>query len=93
MRVHAAEALAALALVPLCGPASAGDTAKLSWDMDALSKAPQSSPAGGFKEKGVSALFFGGVPYKGGRRYRIFAWYGAPKVEPGRKVPAMVCQT
>ena len=27
--------------------------------------APQSSPAGGFKEKGVSAPFFGGVPYKG----------------------------
>jgi dienelactone hydrolase len=37
----------------------------------------------------VSALFFDGVPYKGAPT-RVFAWYGTPKVEPGRKVPAMV---
>ncbi len=89
MRADAAKALAVLAWILSCGSASAADTVKLPWDMGPLSVAPKSSPAAGFEEKGVSALFFDGVPYKGAPT-RVFAWYGAPKVEPGQKVPAMV---
>jgi dienelactone hydrolase len=46
------------------------------------------------REKGVNdcevrTLFYDGVPFKG-KPTRVFAYYGAPKVPPGTKVPAMV---
>ena len=50
---------------------------------------PQTHPAPGFEADGVRALFYDGVPWQG-KPTRVFAWYGAPKTEPGRKVPAMV---
>ncbi len=84
-----AKTLPVLGLVLLCGPALAAGAARPPWDMEALSKAPESLPAAGFHEEGLSALFFEGLPYQG-KPTRVFAWYGVPKGEPGKKVPAMV---
>ncbi|MBN2308239.1 MAG: acetylxylan esterase [Candidatus Hydrogenedentes bacterium] len=72
------------------------------WDMDALRQAPKvydagtyGTPSAGadresqFSGEGVRALFYEGLPWKGAPT-RVFAWYGAPDVAPGEKVPAMV---
>lgn len=59
------------------------------WDLKALGKAPRYEAAAGFDEPGVRALFYEGVPYKGQKTW-VFAWYGAPKLAPGAKAPAMV---
>jgi len=50
---------------------------------------PHTYPAPGFECPGVKALFYDGLPWKG-KPTRVFAWYGAPQTEAGRKVPAMV---
>ncbi len=86
---RASFAAVCFALLALCAPAPAAQPDAMPWDMDALSKAPKSAPAEGFSEEGVSALFYDGVPCKDAPT-RVFAWYGLPKTEPGRKVPAMV---
>jgi dienelactone hydrolase len=86
---RAALAVVSLALLTLCVMAPAAEPAAMPWDTQALFKAPKSAPAEGFTEEGVSALFYDGVPYKDAPT-RVFAWYGAPKTEPGKKVPAMV---
>ena len=78
-----------LAVVAAALPLAAAEPAALPWDTAALFQPPKSAPAEGFNEEGVSALFYDGVPFKGAPT-RVFAWYGAPKVEPGKKAPAMV---
>src|SRR5689334_13356583 len=80
MRRSSVAALAALLL------AAVAPQQKL-WDVEALAKAPAVTPAEGFEADGLRALFYEGVPYRGAPT-RVFAWYGAPKVEG--KVPAMV---
>jgi dienelactone hydrolase len=50
---------------------------------------PEVYPADGISADGVRALFFAGPDWKG-KPTRVFAWYGVPKVEPGKRVPAMV---
>ena len=52
-------------------------------------KPPQVYPAPGFESPGVRALFYDGLPWKG-KPTRIFAWYGAPQTEAGKKAPAIV---
>lgn len=37
----------------------------------------------------MRAFYYEGEPYRG-KPTRVFAYYGAPKVEPGKKVPGMV---
>jgi dienelactone hydrolase len=64
-----------------------GAAAQSTWDLDALSKAPKSTPAEGFEVDGVKAVFYDGPAYKG-KPTRVFAWVGVPKAEG--KVPAMV---
>jgi len=59
------------------------------WDLNALSEPPQTYPADEFREEGVQALFYDGLPFEG-QPTRVFAWLGMPKVEPGTKVPGMV---
>jgi len=59
------------------------------WDMMALSEPPQLFDAPGFEAEGVQALFYEGRPFDGNPT-RVFAWYGAPRHEPGEKLPAMV---
>lgn len=56
---------------------------------DAVWQVPKTYPAPGFEAAGVKALFYDGLPWKG-KPTRVFAWYGAPQVEAGKKVPAMV---
>ncbi|MCY3023980.1 MAG: acetylxylan esterase, partial [Planctomycetota bacterium] len=56
---------------------------------EAVWQVPKTYPAPGFDTPGVKALFYDGVPWKG-KPTRVFAWYGAPQVEAGKKVPAMV---
>ncbi|HTI50608.1 MAG TPA: acetylxylan esterase, partial [Planctomycetaceae bacterium] len=59
------------------------------FDLKTLSQVPAQYPAEGFAEPGVRALFYGGEPYQG-KPTRVFAYYGAPAVPAGTKVPAMV---
>lgn len=59
------------------------------WDLEALSRSPAVYPAEGFEAKGVKAIFYEGLPFRG-KPTRVFAWLGVPKVEPGEKVPGMV---
>jgi hypothetical protein len=50
---------------------------------------PAMYPAPGLEAPGVRALFYEGPVWRG-QPTRLFAWYGAPAVKPGRRVPAMV---
>lgn len=59
------------------------------WEMQALTAPPKSRAADGFDEGGVKSLFFEGLPYHGAPT-EVFAWYGAPRTETGKKVPGMV---
>jgi pimeloyl-ACP methyl ester carboxylesterase len=68
---------------------NAPQAATMPWDRKALYQAPKTYPAPGFEAAGVKALFYESVPYKG-KPTRVFAWYGAPTVKPGEKLPAMV---
>lgn len=61
----------------------------VTWDLDALYRAPEVFEAPGFTEEGVRALFYAGPPWKG-KPTRIFAWYGAPRAEGGGRLPGMV---
>ena len=50
---------------------------------------PKTFPAEGISADGVTGVFFDAMPWKG-KPTRAFAWYGMPKIEPGKKVPGMV---
>jgi dienelactone hydrolase len=52
-------------------------------------EAPHSSPAPGFTEDGVKAVFYDGPAWKG-KPKRVFAWVGLPNLEPGAKAPGIV---
>jgi cephalosporin-C deacetylase-like acetyl esterase len=78
------NSLAGLALLLL---AAAPPQEKASWDLEALGKAPKTQPSDQFKIEGLQEFFYEGLPYQG-KPTRVFAFYGAPKVEG--KVPAMV---
>ncbi|HEX8913019.1 MAG TPA: acetylxylan esterase [Humisphaera sp.] len=82
--------LAILLLAPAAALAQATRPAAGPMVLDPVTlKAPKTYPAEGFKADGVTAVFLEAMPYKG-KPTRAFAWYGVPKVEPGKKVPAMV---
>ncbi len=59
------------------------------FDLQAPAQPPATFPAEGFSTDGVRAFFYEGPPFQG-RPTRVFAYYGAPRVEPGTKVPALV---
>jgi len=65
------------------------DFSAATWDLKALSKPPREYPAPGFSAPGVRALFYDGLPWKG-KPTRVFAWYAAPELKAGEKVPAMI---
>lgn len=71
--------------------ARAADVAKARgpWDMQALSRAPQTYPAPDFPTSDVRPLFFDGLPWKG-MPTRVFAWMGIPEHAPGQKMPGIV---
>lgn len=64
-------------------------TYPMPWDLSALGVAPCVFEAVGRGSAEVKAVFYEGLPWKG-RPTRVFAYYGLPNVETGRKVPAMV---
>ena len=74
---------------------SAASQEKVAWDLEALGKAPKTAPAEGFDVEGLRSLTYEGLPHQG-KPTRVFAFYGAPKVEGpstrlgASKVPAMV---
>lgn len=57
--------------------------------MTALSRPPVTYSAHEFDDRGVSALFFEGVPWKG-RATRVFAFLGLPKLKVGERAPGLV---
>lgn len=59
------------------------------WPIERVEAAPAFQWAPEFKEAGVRALFFDGLPYHE-QPTRVFAWYGVPEVKPGQRCPAMV---
>ena len=60
------------------------------WDTERLRRGPKTfEPPAGIEAKGLRAIWYEGEPYRG-KQTRVFAWYGAPQVKPGTKVPAMV---
>ena len=71
--------------------ARAGARQPLPWDCEALFKTPATydAPAVAGTTNGVRALFYDNEPYQG-RPTRVFAYYGCPKTEPGKRVPGMV---
>ena len=104
MRLDRLHVLAAVSIVALAATLAAtaataaegDDMARKSdtraagpWNLKELAKPPKVYPAPGFAEKGVRAIFYEGLPWKGNPT-RVFAWYGLPQRKAGEKVPAMV---
>jgi dienelactone hydrolase len=83
--------LAYIAASILCatGFCAAAETGKSPWDMEALSRVPKTFDDPAHSTSDVKAIFYEGLPWRG-KPIRVFAYYGVPKVEAGKKVPAMV---
>jgi cephalosporin-C deacetylase-like acetyl esterase len=79
----------ATTILTLCFFALACHAAEIPWNLDALSQPPAYTPAEGFIEPGVSAIYYDGPAYQG-KPTKVFAWYGLPKLAAGEKAPAMV---
>lgn len=60
------------------------------WNLDALKKVPLSQDVPGKNDGEVKAVFIDGIGGPDGKPTRFFAYYGIPKAEDGKKVPAMV---
>lgn len=83
-----------LALVGLTGASAVAgrapdDPSGPMWDLKALSRMPRVTPAEGFEEPGVRAVWIEGPSYRG-KPTRVFAWIGMPRAAPGERVPGMV---
>ncbi|MBT3376495.1 MAG: prolyl oligopeptidase family serine peptidase [Lentisphaerae bacterium] len=60
------------------------------WDVQALLDSPRIHPAPGHHADGMQALFYDGLPWKGGPT-RVFAWLGLPPgLAPGETCPGIV---
>jgi dienelactone hydrolase len=59
------------------------------WDLAKLFKAPAMHPAKIIEAKGVNAIFYEGLSYRG-RPTEVFAYVGMPDVPAGTKVPGIV---
>jgi len=78
-----------LSTLLLCCPLLVADDSKLMQVTPAMLTAPKTYPAEGFEAKGMKAIFYEGMLYKG-QPTRVFAWLGLPEREPGTKVPGIV---
>jgi dienelactone hydrolase len=82
-----------LALCAVLGSVSpdarADEAPQVLWDIQKLSRAPQTYPAPELASDGVQALFFEGLPWKG-KPTRVFAYIGIPPHQPNEKVPGIV---
>jgi dienelactone hydrolase len=61
---------------------------RIPWDLAALSRPPRVTEAAS-PERGVRALLFESVPWRG-KPTRVFAYYGAPTRRSGERLPAIV---
>ena len=69
--------------------AHAAERGAIPWDVKALSVAPRIYDDPQHSTDEVKAIFYEGLPWKG-HPTRVFAYYGLPKMEGNRRVPAMV---
>jgi len=88
-RTRFSASLFLLALVTCVAAAEPARPAAQQWDLAVLGQTPKTYPAPGLEVPDVRSLFYDGPQFQG-RPTRVFAYYGAPKVEPGKRVPAMV---
>lgn len=58
------------------------------WNEKVL-KRPEIFQARGYEKRGIGALFFEGIPYRGNKT-RVFAYVGIPEVVNGNKLPGIV---
>lgn len=84
-----ALALMMISLLTLPPTAHADTPELMPWDFKALSQPPKFTDDPAHSSDEVKALFYDGVPWKG-QPTRVFAYYGAPKTEPGKRVPGIV---
>lgn len=81
---------AAALLLMVSAAARADEKRGVTFDIEALSKAPATFPADELQAPGVTALFYEGMAFRG-RPTRVFAYLGFPEQSPqGEKLPAMV---
>ncbi len=82
----------------LIASAAANDASKASaslpfevprWDMKVLGSAPKTHPADAPQAKGMTAVFYDGLPWHK-HPTRVFAYYALPKLPPGSKAPGIV---
>lgn len=59
------------------------------WNREELFKTPRVFAAPEYATNDVTSIFYEGEPYRG-KPTRVFAYYGVPKHEPGKKVPGIV---
>ena len=78
----------AVVLLGLSGGLTAAEPAPR-WDLEAFGRAPKTYPAPGLEAPEVRSLFYDGPVFQG-KPTRVFAYYGAPKTAPGKRLPAMV---
>lgn len=69
--------------------AHAAEKVVIPWDVKALSVAPRVYDDPQHSTSDVKAIFYEGLPWKG-HPTRVFAYYGLPKMDASKKVPAMV---
>jgi len=69
--------------------AIAGGSNMIPWDVPALSTAPKFIEDPKLGTNGIKAIFYESLPWKG-KPTRVFAYYGLPALEKGKKAPAMV---
>ncbi|MEI6422443.1 MAG: dipeptidyl aminopeptidase, partial [Lentisphaerota bacterium] len=59
------------------------------WNIETLSMAPKTFEDPERSTYDVKAIFYEGLPWKG-KPTRVFAYYGLPKIQAEKNIPAMV---
>lgn len=70
-------------------PTMPSEISRPAFDLERWNRPPETFPAEELTADGVRSLFYEGEPYRG-KPTRVFAWWGLPKIEGKKKVPAMV---
>lgn len=70
-------------------PCRVGEIRTMPWDIQSLSATSNTFDDLGRSTNDVRAIFYEGLPWKD-KPTRVFAYYGLPKIEAGKRIPAMV---
>ena len=76
-------------MIIFSGLCRAEEIKTMPWDIESLSRTPKSFEDLERSTGDIKAIFYEGLPWKG-KPTRVFAYYGLPKVDEGKKIPAMV---